>query len=61
MWGSWKLAHIIPSPLSEWIIHVGDAVAERVEDATSMCKKILKKYYVVSKKYVLNLKKRMKK
>ena len=27
-WGSWKLAHIIPSPLSDWILDVGEVVQE---------------------------------
>ncbi len=30
-WGSWKLAHIIPSPLSDWIIEVGEKVQEILE------------------------------
>lgn len=30
-WGSWRLAHIIPSPLSEWIIDIGDRIAEVLE------------------------------
>lgn len=31
-WGSWKLAHIIPSPLSDWILDVGEVVQDRWED-----------------------------
>jgi len=27
-WGSWKVAHIIPSPLSAWVIDVGEIVLE---------------------------------
>ncbi len=30
-WGSWKLAHIIPSPLSDWIIDVGERVLDLFE------------------------------
>lgn len=30
-WGSWKLAHIIPSPLSEWIIDAGEVVMDFFE------------------------------
>lgn len=31
-WGSWKLAHIIPSPLSDWILDVGEVVQDLWED-----------------------------
>jgi hypothetical protein len=23
-WGAWRIAHIVPSPLSEWIIDIGE-------------------------------------
>lgn len=61
MWGSWRLAHIIPSPLSEWIIRIGDAIADNIEKWSEKKNKSLKRHYNLSKKYILNLIKRIKK
>jgi hypothetical protein len=33
-WGSWKLAHIIPSPLSDWIVETGEKIQDYWDDIT---------------------------
>jgi hypothetical protein len=30
-WGAWRIAHIVPSPLSDWIIPIGEKVIDRYE------------------------------
>lgn len=45
-WGAWKLAHLVPSPLSEWILEVGEIVqnsAEKVGDVLHLHFKKAKK------------------
>ena len=60
-WGSWRLAHIIPSPLSEWIIAVGDTVADTVEEVSDTIEKQTQKYFKKGKKYIVSFEKRIKK
>jgi len=60
-WGSWRLAHIIPSPLSEWIIDIGDRVADVLEDVFDFVEKNVQKYHKKTKKYLLNVQKKIKK
>ncbi len=60
-WGSWRLAHIIPSPLSEWIITVGDRISEMLEEVFEKIEKSTQKYRKQIKKQFLNLYKRIKK
>lgn len=60
-WGSWRLAHIIPSPLSEWIIDIGDRVADFLEEVFDILEKNSQKYYKKSKKYITGFQKRIKK
>lgn len=31
-WGAWRIAHIIPSPLSDWIITIGEWVIDWRDD-----------------------------
>jgi len=60
-WGSWRLAHIIPSPLSEWIIEIGDRVADMVESVYNSLEKQIRVYSKKGSKYLLSIKKRIKK
>lgn len=60
-WGSWRLAHIIPSPLSKWIITVGDTVADTVEEVSDLLEKQGQKYFKKGKKYIVSFEKRIKK
>jgi|GEM_PF-1062615 len=32
-WGSWRIAHIVPSPLSEWVLEAGEKVIDWSDDA----------------------------
>lgn len=59
-WGSWRLAHIIPSPLSEWIIDIGDRVADFLEDVFDILEKNTQKYSKRIKKYILTVQKKIK-
>jgi prolipoprotein diacylglyceryltransferase len=60
-WWSWRLAHIIPSPLSEWIIDIGDRVADILEDKFDITVKFIQKYNKKITKYMLSVQKRIKK
>lgn len=60
-WGSWRIAHIIPSPLSEWIIDIGDRVADFLENTFDTLEKNSQKYHKKFKKYLLSVQKRIKK
>jgi len=61
LWWSWKLAHIIPSPLSEWIIDVGDRISDMLEEAFERIEKSTQRYHKQIKKQFLTFKKRIKK
>lgn len=41
-WGTWKVAHIVPSPLSEWVIDAGEIVIERYEIGAKYARSLLK-------------------
>ncbi len=60
-WGSWRLAHIIPSPISEWIIDVGDRVSDVLEGVFEIIEKQSIKYFKKGKKLFISFQKRIKK
>jgi hypothetical protein len=60
VWGSWRLAHIIPSPLSEGVIRIGDRVIKFLKHAFGTFEKKRQKYLKKGKKYILLLKKSIK-
>lgn len=60
-WGSWRLAHIIPSPISEWIIDIGDRVSDVIEDGWDIAEKQTQKYTKKGKKYLSSVLKKIKK
>lgn len=60
VWWAWKLARIIPSPLSDWIIKIGKTVSDALGNVGGIFGKQAQKYYKKSKKYILSLQKRIK-
>lgn len=61
VWWSWRLAHIIPSPLSEWIIDIGEKALDIFWDIYTPSEKYVGRVYRKIKKYVLSLQKKIKK
>ena len=43
LWGSWKIATIIPSPLSDWILEAADYVSEKLDPVTPYLHKLVRK------------------
>jgi len=41
-WWAWRIAHIVPSPLSEWIISVGDRVIDHADTFSKYIRTSLK-------------------
>lgn len=35
-WGAWRIAHIVPSPLSDWIIDIGERVIDMTDDGIAL-------------------------
>jgi hypothetical protein len=42
-WGAWRVAHIVPSPLSDWVIDIGERVIDIWDDVFSVVHNWLKK------------------
>ncbi len=42
-WGAWRVAHIVPSPLSEWVLEAGDVVMERSKKISKYISALTKK------------------
>ncbi|MBP6921504.1 prolipoprotein diacylglyceryl transferase [Candidatus Gracilibacteria bacterium] len=42
-WGAWRIAHIVPSPLSEWVIDAGDIVINRSKQFSKYMRALIKK------------------
>ena len=42
-WGAWRIAHIVPSPLSEWIIDIGERIIDISDDVMVIVQSRLKK------------------
>ncbi|MEI6711227.1 MAG: hypothetical protein WCK88_03170 [bacterium] len=60
-WGAWRLAHIIPSPLSEWIIDIGDKVSDTLGDTYDAFEKLGQRYFKKGKKLFISFQKKIKK
>ena len=42
-WGAWRIAHIVPSPLSDWIIDIGERVIDMSDEGVKIVQAWLKK------------------
>lgn len=42
-WGAWRVAHIVPSPLSEWVLEAGDVVMEHSKKISKYISALTKK------------------
>ncbi len=42
-WGAWRVAHIVPSPLSEWVLEAGDVVMQWNKKACKYISALIKK------------------
>ncbi len=49
-WGSWRIAHIVPSPLSDWIIDIG----EQIIDYWDTCMKYVRNWFKQSRRWLKN-------
>lgn len=49
-WGSWRIAHIVPSPLSDWIIDIGDQII----DYWDTCMKYVRNWFKQSRRWLKN-------